>query len=114
MKKTAIRGFAVLLCMWICAVSAYGAEYLVPVGQVIGMELRDDTVCVASMDETLGQNARAAGLREGDRILAVNGNAVHSAEDIRAALVSSKGFVTLTICRKGQQLQLRWQVSYFS
>ena len=107
MKKTAIRAIAGMLCIWILSVSTYAAEYLVPVGALIGMELRDDTVCVASFDETLGEKAKAAGLCEGDRILTMNGNPITSAEDIREALHHSKGLVTMTVERKGKQITLR-------
>lgn len=107
MRKTAIRGLAVLLCICILSIGASATEYLVPVGKVIGMELRDGRLSVASFDEDLGQNAQNAGLCQGDQLLAIDGKAIESAADIRAALQSSKGFVTLTVARKGKQFQLR-------
>ena len=102
MKKTAIRILALLLCIGISAVSAYGAEYLIPVGQVIGLELSDSTVTVADFDDTLGQKARAAGLCAGDKILSIDGKAITCAEDVRQALRCSQGKVTLRLQRKGK------------
>ena len=75
MKKLAMRIFAVLLCISMCAISAYGAEYLIPVGQIIGLELSDSTVTVAAFDDKLGAKAKAAGLCTGDKILAIDGKA---------------------------------------
>ena len=106
MKKMAMRVFAVLLCIWMCAVSVYGAEYLVPVGQVIGLELSDSTVTVAAFDGTLGAKAKAAGLCAGDKILAIDGKAVSCAEDVRQALRCSKGTVKLQLQRKDKQQTL--------
>ena len=102
MKKTAMRILALLLCIGICTVSAYGAQYLVPVGQVIGLELSDSTVTIAAFDDTLGEKAKAAGLCAGDQIVAIDGKAISCAEDVRQALRCSKGTVTLHLQRKGK------------
>ena len=107
MKKMTIRLAAVVLCIWMGSVAAWGTERLVPVGQVIGMSLSDDSVTVASFDQTLGETARAAGLREGDRILSIDGKAVTCAEDVRRALAASKGFVSMTVARGGKEERLR-------
>ena len=106
MKKLAMRIFALLLCISICGISAYGAEYLIPVGQVIGLELSDSTVTVAAFDDALGANAKAAGMCAGDKIIAIDGKAVCCAEDVRQALRGSKGTVTLQLQRKDKQQTL--------
>ena len=107
MKKTAMRVFALLLCISISTISAYGTEYLIPVGQVIGLELSDSTVTVADFDDALGANAKAAGLCAGDKILSIDGRPVSCAEDVRQALRSSKGSITLTLQRKGKEQTLK-------
>ncbi len=107
MKKMAIRSLAVLLCVWILSVSAFGTEFLVPVGQVIGMELRDQCVTVASIDTVLGENARKGGLCEGDRILSIDGKSITCSEDVRLALAASKGFVLVKVARDGKERTLR-------
>ncbi len=109
MKRTAMRVFALLLCVSLCAVSAYGAEYLIPVGQVIGLELSDSSVTVAAFDDVLGAKAKAAGLRAGDKILSINDTAITCAEDVRQALRQSGGTVTVTLQRKDRQQTLQFK-----
>ena len=72
MKKMAMRGFALLICICMVSVTAYGVQYLVPGGQVIGLELADQTVTVAAFDDTLGQPAQQAGLCIGDKLLQID------------------------------------------
>ena len=113
MKKTAMRVFALLLCISVCAVSAYGAEYLIPVGQVIGLELSDESVTVAAFDDVLGEKAKAAGLCAGDKILSIDGKTVTCAEDVKQALRQSDGVVTIKFQRKDrcQTLQLKPEIT---
>ncbi len=84
---------------------ARAAQLLIPVGEVIGLQLQDDTVTVAAYDETLGGCAREAGLKPGDEILAVNGREVDSAQDVREALTGEP--VELTIRRGEKRSTLR-------
>ncbi len=107
MKKTAICALALLLCMSVSAAPALAARMLIPVGQVIGLELRDGSVTVAEFDEVLGQAARAAGLRLGDKLLKIDDTPLGSAEDVRHALERSRGQVELTVLRQGQTIKLR-------
>ena len=113
MKKSAIRLLAMLLCICMVSVTAYGTQYLVPGGQVIGLELSDRTVTVAAFDETLGEKAQQAGLCVGDKLLQIDGKTVTCAEDVRRALNASAGFITLRLERQGQQqtLQLTPQIT---
>ena len=99
-----MRRFVNHIGIWIvCAVlltaTVSGAKTLVPGGQVVGLELGDNTVTVAAFDETLGPAAKQAGLKIGDRILTVNGKAIHTAADVRYALERSDGVVELTVQR---------------
>ena len=90
--------FALILISCL-AVSASAATLLIPGGQVVGLELRDNTVTVAAIDEHLGAAARAAGLKEGDRILRIDDTAISSAQDVRGALSKSDGQVDISILR---------------
>ena len=75
------------------------AELLVPVGQVIGLQLSDDTVTVAAFDDSLGGNAKAAGLKIGDEILKIDNTQINCAEDVRAALNCCDNDVAVTVRR---------------
>jgi len=88
-------------------ISAQAARLLVPGGQVIGLQLLNDTVTVAAFDETLGSSAKAAGLCVGDTILTINGTPAHTAEDVRASLASSGEPLALTIRRGNKTHSLR-------
>lgn len=107
MKKITGGLLAVLLLVTMLPVRALGAEYLIPVGQVVGLELADDTVTVAAFDEELGAQTRQAGLCVGDRIMDIDGRPVHCAEDVRLALHCSKGLVAVRVQRQGKEELLR-------
>ena len=102
MKRMAKITICFLLCVNLLTLTAFGRE-LVAVGQLVGLELQDGTVTVASFDRSLGGNAQAAGLRVGDQLLSINGKNIRSAEDVKAALDHSKGMVTLQV-RRGEQM----------
>jgi stage IV sporulation protein B len=102
MKKTAIRLMAMLLCICMAPVTAYGAEYLIPGGQVIGLELSDRTVTVAAFDDSIGEKTRQAGLCIGDKLLQIDEKQVTCAEDVRRALKASAGHITVRLERKGK------------
>ena len=87
-------------------VRALAAQRLVPVGQVIGLQLYNDTVTVAAYDDVLGGAARAAGLKIGDKIVKINNTSITCAEDVRAALESGEGELNLTVSRGGKQRTL--------
>ncbi len=108
MKKTAMRLLLLLICISVLSVNA-SALRLIPGGQVIGLELSDNTVTVAAFDESLGQNAKNAGLQLGDTILQVDGSPVTCAEDVCTALTCSRGNVTLQIRRQGKTHTLKLQ-----
>ena len=97
---------AVALCLWLLCGEAYASEALVPVGQVVGLELRNDSVSIAAFDDALGNAARKAGLQIGDEILDIDGKTVDNATDVRQALTQSDGQVRLRILRKEKEHQL--------
>lgn len=99
MKNFCSRIAIILIIICLCATSAGAVTTLVPGGQVIGLQLQDDTVTVADFDQTLGQAARVAGLAKGDRILQIDQTPVRSAADVRNALTRSDGQVNISILR---------------
>lgn len=106
MKKTGKRLVAVALCLWMLPLKAHGADYLIPVGQVIGLELLSDSVCVAAFDEELGADAQKAGLKVGDEILDIDGRTIDSAQDVRLALERSDGQIRLRVLRDRKEHEL--------
>ena len=104
MKK--IRLLFTLLLIASLSVTATAAELLIPGGQLVGLELRDNTVTVSEFDSPLGDAAKSAGLRIGDRILQVDKTTVTSAQDIRDALSRSDGKVELHILRGSKTKKL--------
>ena len=107
MRKILNRTGVFTLCLWLMAVSANAAQMLIPVGHVVGLELADNTVTVASFDETLGGAAQEAGLKVGDRILSVNGQTINTADDVRYALDRADGAVEMTVQRNKKSDTLR-------
>lgn len=101
MKRFLSAAAVAAVLFWILPVWASAAELLIPVGKVIGLQLRNDTVTVAAYDDTLGHAARSAGLKIGDEIVKVNGAEITCAEDVRFAL--ERGTVELTV-RRGAKL----------
>ncbi len=101
-----------LLVLVLVVPSAHAsAAVLVPVGQVVGLELDNQTVTVAAFDEALGQGAKDAGLRVGDRIEKIDGTQVRCTEDIRTSLAHSDGTVEVVVLRGGRELNLKVQPS---
>ena len=103
--KNMMRYMAALLLSCILPVQAFGQE-LVPVGQVVGLELRNGSVTIAAFDEELGAAAQTAGLQAGDVILQIDDVTVESSEDVRRALSRSNGAVEVTVERKGDRLSV--------
>mgnify|MGYP003294181534 CR=1 FL=1 len=101
MKKTANRFITAILILFVFVSPALATE-LIPVGEVIGLELRNDTVTVAAFDD-LTTAARDAGLRIGDEICSIDGRTIENVEDVRRILKESDGSVDVSIIRDGKE-----------
>ena len=101
MKRLLCSALAAAVLFAMLPLQAGAAELLIPVGKIIGLQLRNDTVTVAAYDDAFGHTARNAGLKSGDEIIKVDGAEVTCAEDIRAAL--GEDAVELTV-RRGVKL----------
>ena len=99
MKKT-IYFIAVLLLILLDIPQAAATELLIPVGEVIALELQNDHVTVAALD---GDSE----LQVGDRLRRIDGCPIRSVADVRAALAASDGTVEIELLRGKQVLQLR-------
>ena len=105
MKRTLHRAAAAIFSIFLFAIPVFAADTLIPVGQVIGLELRSGTVTVAAFDDAVTA-ARDAGLQIGDEIRTIDGKPITCAEDVRAALNRSGGSVTVTVLRDGCEAKL--------
>ena len=87
----------ILLCHIPCP--AFAAQLLIPGGQLLGLEVSNDTVTVAAFDDVCGGAAREAGLQIGDQILSVDGRKVTTAAQVRDAVKRCEGRTELTVLR---------------
>ena len=99
MRKFTVRFAAMALTLFTLVQSVSAARLLIPVGQVIGLEIGEEWVTIGGFDAQLGKAAQAAGLQEGDRITKIDGKVIHCPEDVRQALRTSDGDVDISIVR---------------
>ena len=102
MKRKILCLISAIYLLYILPVAVGAAQMLVPVGKVVGLELRGDCVTVAAFDES--SNAPSAGVQVGDRLLSIDGRPIQSAQDIQDALQQSKGSVQLLL-QRGETLK---------
>lgn len=108
MKRKILQTIFAGFSLYLLSISVFAADYLIPVGKVIGLELYNDAVTVAAYDDTLTA-ARDAGLQIGDEILSIDDTVIDTAEDVRQALNRSDGSVDLVISRSGQAQQIHME-----
>ena len=106
MKKLTIRFTTVLLLLAAFCVPVSAATELIPGGQVIGLSLSEGSLTVVEIHEELGKSALDAGLKAGDKILAINGHTVNSLDEVRTLLKDSPRTVELNILRGGKEKRL--------
>ena len=106
MKKLTTRLIAAIVFICILTTGVFAADYLIPVGKVVGLDLSSGTVTVAAFDDAT-PGAKEAGIQAGDEILTINGEKITCAQDVRRALDHSKGTVELVVNREGAQKAIR-------
>ena len=114
MKKMTVRIAAAAFTVFMMAQSVSAAKLLIPVGQVIGLEVRENRVTIAGFDPHLGNAAQEAGLKEGDRIAKIDGKDIHCAEDVRRALQASDGDIDISVIRGNSTKELDLEPSITS
>ena len=107
MKRHFFRLSCAVLSIYLSAAAVFARE-LIPVGQIIGLELSAGTVTVAAFDDSLTV-ARESGLQVGDQILTIDDNSIVCAEDVRRALKHSDGAVEMMVSRNGRQQQIHME-----
>ena len=103
MKRIRISIAAAMLFLSLLPYPVRAAQSLIPGGQVIGLQLENETVTVAAFDDAIGGSAKQSGLQIGDVVLAINGIPVRCAEDVRNALHLADDPISVTVSRKGKQ-----------
>ena len=107
MKRTKFRLLLLFLFLMLSVQTVFGAQLLIPGGQVIGLEVMDNTVTVAAFDDTFGQTAKSCGLQVGDRIVSINGTPVHTAQEVKDALRHTDGQAVVSVLRCGKVIALK-------
>ena len=102
MKKLAVIVTVLIVSVTMMPFGASAADMLVPVGQVVGLHIGNDSMEIAGFDSILGTAAQNAGLRVGDKLVNINGNAVNCADDIIKALESRDGKAEIRYIREGK------------
>lgn len=105
MRRLCCKWIFLLCLLSLTPVSAQAVPMLIPGGTIVGLELQNDTVTVVSFED--GSRAQAAGVEVGDRLLAIDGHPITSAEDVRNALGRSGGSVEITVVREASVEKLR-------
>lgn len=111
MKRKKYAAALAVLFVFLLPPVGFAEPLLVPVGQTVGLQLRDNTVTIAAFDDVLGAEAKNAGLKIGDCIVKVNGTPIHSAQQMRDALSTSGNTARLTIRRGGKELEATVRVT---
>lgn len=105
MKRSLYRTATAILSFCLLAVPVFAARELVPVGDLIGLELNSGTLTVAAYDDTVTA-ARDAGLRIGDEIISIDGSPVKTPEDVRRALNRSDGAIDMIVRRNDENHEI--------
>ena len=100
---------SILFLLILQPVSVRAQQVLLPVGQIVGLHIKDDSVTVAAFDETLGASAQQAGLEIGDQLLTIEGQPVRDAQDIQEVLQENPQTVELTVSRGSKQKVVKLQ-----
>ena len=108
MKHTIHRVCAAIVSVYFLIIPVFAADELIPVGEIIGLELSDGTVTVAAYDDAVTA-AREAGIQIGDRLLSIDSRPITCAADVRRALQISDGTVELLLDRSGADIRLQMQ-----
>ena len=106
MKRIANRLLIFLCLTLVLAAPVWAAEYLVPGGQLVGLELRGDRITVAAFDQSITAG-REVGLQIGDELRSIDGHVIEDPADIRYALNRSDGDVDVVVCRDGREVTVR-------
>lgn len=102
MKKQILRLVSAACVAAALSVSAFAApKMLIPGGCTVGIKLHTKGLVITQLEE--GSAAKAAGLRKGDIIMEVDGEAVHTTEALKESVAREE--VVVTILRNGREAE---------
>ena len=102
MKRLTVIAMLLALCVTVLPFGVSAKETLIPVGQVVGLNLGDESMVIVGFDSILGAEAQKAGLQIGDKITNINGRSIHCTEDILKALKTHDGTADVRYIRDGK------------
>lgn len=102
MKRIAFAMIVLMLCVVALPFGVGAVDTLIPVGQVVGLHIGNDSMEIAGFDSILGVAAQNAGLKVGDRITNINGRDVSCTDDITKALEARDGKAEVRYIRNGK------------
>ena len=98
-KKT-IAFFVILVLLFSAFCLSAAAAQVIPGGDAVAVRLQcDGVILLGFTDDAKDNPARAGGLKRGDRIVGVGESAIHSADDLTAALNLCSDTVCVTYVR---------------
>ncbi len=106
MKRLLSFCVVTILCIGALSQGVLAQELLIPVGQVIGLELSNDTVTVAAFDDA-ACSAKNAGIVIGDELVSIEGTPITCVEDVHRCLKDCGDTVSVTVRRDGKERSLR-------
>ena len=107
MKRRFLPTACAVVLLFFIPIKGRAAEFLIPVGKIIGLHLSDDTVTVTAFDDVLGGCSRDAGLQIGDQLLTVDALPIRSPRDVQQALAACDADVDVTVRRGNRTHSLR-------
>ena len=85
---------------------------LIPSGEAVGITVKTDGLLVTDITEVTSENGQSvnaaynAGVKKGDRIMAVDGNIIKTNEELSDYIINRHQKIVLTILRKNKTLNL--------
>ena len=112
MKKTVKSASVFVLAVIMCATMALaaGAESLMPIGGVIGIEVDLEGVSVSETRQLQTAHGKVspaadAGIKAGDIITAVNGRSISSSQQLSELIQKAQGESVILTVKRGQEIK---------
>ncbi len=101
-----------MLTLVLCFNANAFAYSVIPSGEAVGVTVKTDGLLVTGITEITSENGQSvnaayrAGVKKGDRIMAVDGNILNTNEELASYVINRHQKIVLTINRKNKTLNL--------